>query len=242
MRKPRKPVQGQPPRAKLAVSPVALGLPCLLALLSLPGCSGQHRIKEDPLLGGKTLPAATSASTQAKLAVPDIPEPTTTLSTAALAAADALPGGRPLSIGDTAATTDAASPAARQPLAANPGWSGQPDGNPPAAVQLRRPVPVIQAGTDPAKATAAAETKTTEQKAIAAPAAAASQVKTDDLDAQLKRRGVIRHTTSNTPNGVLFRAIVPDSVPGSYHIVEATAADYRSAVLAVLQKIDQQPR
>lgn len=153
-------------------------------------------------------------------AVPPIPSANSAGSTAALAGNTGLKGGRPLWIGDGLARNDPA----RGMVAAN-------------GVALRRPEPIVQEvpldgprpGPVPNVVQPVGGTNTGPAPSY------------DQLQAQLRDRGVIFQKVDPVPEGVKVSCIVPNRAnPMVNRCLEATARDYAAAVQALIQQVDQQ--
>jgi hypothetical protein len=233
MRRPRQ--DGKTVGGSQARRPVWALLPCAVgvALVGLSGCQAPNETRAktaDPLTGeqgpqkiavGQTLPPQNRAGM-----TPAQPSTIASKSTAALLDPDPLQGGKPpLVIPDPQ----------KQQVAVQPtgDWQAKPGGSPtggqsalpvtlklPVATQPSVPPPVpgangsIQplpnAGCDPAQLAA------------------------------LKQRGVLWQNQQQVDGGMHFSCAVPNPKDASFsRVYEATAADLRSAVNAVLEQIDQ---
>ena len=240
-----------------------------LALLVACGCSTTSKTKGDPLMGefgpkGEVKPPATKTSSNQ---VPPIPAPSSGINNSNLAAGT-LPGSRNLAITqpqannptsltagskDNTATipaklepivqpvprdnvpvvpasnwdnkgqqTPTADPLlTQQPAAANPPAAGnQPTNNRPGLTW-----PNVNLGSNPPPA--------------AAPAAQNNAAPADQLQSQLKSRGVTWQRAENVAGGVKFSCIVPNPQnPQVSRAYEAIGPDYPAAVRAVLWEID----
>ncbi|MBM4072757.1 MAG: hypothetical protein FJ271_28095 [Planctomycetes bacterium] len=223
--------------SRRALSRLALVAAVLVAGLAT-GCNvlqGSKDKKHDPLFG-EYGPKKDSGSgpTKTSANVPPIPSASSN-SNAALAMAT-LPGSKQLSIGEperppsktpTAGTlTSAVPPPAVVPpggVAANAVLAG---GAPPGSATLSRPQPVVvSVPRDSAVQTAGANQEQTSEFFLS----------------PLRARGVSWHRADSVAGGIRFACIVPNRQnPSVTRIFEATAADFPSAVNAVLQQIDNQ--
>jgi hypothetical protein len=216
--------------------PVWILLPCAvgLALLGLNGCqtstSDTRTVGADPLKGEK-LPEKTAIGPQMppqNRAGMTPPQPSTiaSKSNAALLDPDPLVGGRPpLVIPD---------PQKQQaPMLPAGGWQAKPDGSLTGAqngppVVLRLPV-ATDAPTPPVPGTNS-------------PPQPLPGSSTDNaqLQAALKQRGVLWQDQKYVADGIRFSCAVANPLDASYsRVYEATAPDLRSAIMAVLEQIDQ---
>jgi hypothetical protein len=224
----------------------ALTLACwsggLFAFALLNGCNTFQRSRDtkepEPLFGeyhpksfGSAPPPAgktTSSRSGGAGAIPALPAATSSGSSAAIVSGDPLIGSHPLGIED---------PGRAQPVAA---WQGtrQLTSGPPAADMTPnlRP-PIVQAlPPDPnAGAAGPGGAQATPPAWSALPTAADF----DQLQQQLAGRDVIWQRLESYPGGYKFSCMVPKPFERDVNrTYEATAADYRSAIDAVLKKID----
>src|SRR5205814_1720477 len=135
---------------------------------------------------------------------------------------DPLPGGKAIGIPDPTATAQASWVAKDKPPA--------PPGVP--TVNIRPPEqPPIQPVPPP----------THNPDLPPVPVTQSAPPPDSDLAAALKARGVVYQQQSNVPGGVRFRCgVAPNPQDPTVLVVyEAVAADYRSAVIAVLNQIDK---
>lgn len=215
---------GRAARLALAALFIAMGL-------SVTGCSalqGKDK-KSDPLFGdhvpkdggGAGGPSKTSAN------VPPIPSASSS-SNAALAMAT-LPGAKQLAIGEPER------PPAKVPSSGT--LTSAAATTPPGSVT--QPVPPGSPATlsPPQPVVVPVPRDTTVQTA-----AATSQDQTSEyFMSQLRARGVSWHRADSVAGGIRFACIVPNRQnPSVTRIFEATAADFPSAVNAVLRQIDNQ--
>jgi len=219
-----------------------------------------ERVPEQPFgVAGPTPPPQNRAG----MTGPSAPQATASKSNAAMLVPDPLLGAKPIAIADSTSTQP-------QKAATTGGWQAkdpQP-GNPPGSaggpgVILREPVPVpvvpIQPVAPPtnvpsvAPGVGAAVQPVPPPSAIvptvaAGPGAAAAQpvspvgfTDSDPLQTTLKSRGVIWQDQKTLDDGVHFTCRVVNSQdPNFVRVYEAIGPDYRSAVQAVLDQIDQQ--
>ncbi len=79
------------------------------------------------------------------------------------------------------------------------------------------------------------------QTANAAPPALATP-SVNPLEAQLKERGVLKHSVEQTADGVLLTCFLSRGPAGGIRILEANAADYTSAAQVILERLSQESR
>jgi hypothetical protein len=195
----------------------------------------------DPLIGGdpvpnKSTPTAAPSKTKSA-ALPPLPSSSSATTTAAMAIGEPLPGSKTLAIDDGRNTPGG-------------GWQGgegkggtsatltgvQVAG---AGVQLHRPEPIVEPVPRPVPvALPPAVPAVTPASFSTVPAGA---LENEQLQALLKARGVSWQHQERVAEGVKFICAVPNRHnPDISRIYEATAADYASAVRAVLPQIDAQ--
>jgi hypothetical protein len=205
----------------------APGPPTATASKSVAGC-----LVPDPLIGAK--PIAIADSTQ--------PQPTPANTTGGWQAKDTQtstpatspsPGGVILRNPEPVPVTPI-QPVPPPSVAPTQGAAIQPVPPPPT------PVPAAGIGSVPPPPTPAPSTgmiPQTEKPAIVP----ASYSEPDPLQSALKARGVLSHDQKTVPEGVQVTCRVANPQdPNSIRVYEATGSDYRSAVQAVLNQIDQQ--
>jgi hypothetical protein len=199
------------------------------------GCSGWNKITGggtaapavgDPLYGSDPAqknPPAAAPSRSKSAALPAAPASNSSTSNVAMALGDPLPGSRPLAIEDVN----------KKPG----GWQGPGAGSSSGAqltgsvgVNLQKPEAIV----DPV------QRPTTLPVAGTAPAAP-SAADLDQLQAQLKQRGMTWQHEESVAGGVRFTCAVPNRHnPDINRFYEATAPDLAAAIRAVLQQIDSQ--
>jgi hypothetical protein len=205
--------------------------PLAVALLVLAGCAGDNRVATtfDPLLGGPPLrPAGPAARPPAQTAgpppaagslPPSSPAPFSPASNAALAAGAPRPSGtgNELRIGSPDGSWAGQGPAA----------AGEASG-----AVLRRPQPVIEPVGQRSPA------------AGAGPSESGAPLTTyEQAQAQLAARGVVwQRQERNADTGEWkFSCAIPNRQnPNLRRMYEARAADYLSAIRAVLEQIDRE--
>jgi hypothetical protein len=195
----------------------------------------------DPLVGGDPLPkaapapaAATVPATKTSKAatLPALPASSSSASTAAMAIGEPLSGGR-----TTLAIDD-------KNMSPGGAWQG-PGGVTPASgqagpVQLQRPEPIVDPvqRPTPVPLPPAGPTGVTPASYSATPG---SMAENEQLQAQLKTRGVTWQNQQVVAEGIKFTCAVPNRHnPDITRLYEATAGDLGAAVRAVLQQIDEQ--
>lgn len=225
-------------RPRLHVLPL---FPIALILLCSLGCPGTNRFSnttnnknEDPLLGGYKPKATTT--TETKSPVPPIPQANSTMSNAAMATALPLDGGRPLLIPDN----DAKPLNENSPNPAGPGnnspWTTQ-TGNSSQKTILGPPQPISKQEVKDVPAVAAQGNGMGFAKPENTPVVPASY---DQLQQELKKRGVRWQKQEPTANGVRFLCGVPHPKNAkAERVIEAIAPDLPRAILGALEKIDR---
>jgi hypothetical protein len=195
-------------------------LAATFCLVLAAGCNSTSntKAKQDPLVGDIHPPANPNnpfapqpPANAHQNGVPPVPTTQGPVTNAALAS---IAGSRPLAIGDaTQAGLRTAQPAGYVAPAST--------GRPRVVALPRDPAapPVLNTGS-----------------------VAANQATTDVLQAQLRARGVLFQKVDAVPEGgIKFSCLVPSpSNPESHQFYEAIAADYPSAVQAVIVQIDRQ--
>jgi hypothetical protein len=227
----------------------------------LAGCNGlfHKHDTEDPLVGPgpKGLKADPGKTTQTRSGVPPVPAANSSASNADLAVGGQLAGGRPLGIDDRPGGANGWQGVGRDGQPVRTVGGGAADGGViPAAggVILRRPEPLVeqppqvqplpQAGTvgglTPVPAIIYGQEPVAGPPGANPPAASPPAVNIDQLQEQLKARGVAWQRQEVTRDGVRVICALPDRAnPDRQHIYEATAATPAAALQVVLAKIDQ---
>lgn len=227
--------------------------PLAFALLAAPACSttkGTVKKDPDPLLGDTAPKKSDPLTTQAKSVppVPPVPLYQTSVSTAGLAAALPLDGGRPpLAIPNDSAKTGANSGT----------WTGQtPPGsfnaNPPAA-GAPQPVPVLGAPQPipmPVPVIGG-NNSATDHGSIPAPggiafAAEVAPVATpsyEQLQLELQKRGMIWQKAEQLPNSVRFSCgVAHPQNANAERFIQTEGPNVVTAIQAALVQIDGPPR
>jgi hypothetical protein len=211
-----------------------------LALLPVGGCrstGGGPNKSGDPLVGewvpkGFTAAPAPPRNTSKGGGVPPLPQATSTSSTAAIAQGDPLPGSRPLRINNGKGSDGWQRLPAEQER--NPGQLTTGQGNPAGGVNLRRPEPVPVAPVGQAWQAPGGVVPTSTWPGTSTPS------DYDQLQAQLKARGVAWQRLETLSDGYKFTCSVPNPEhPEFSRIYEASARDYRAAIHAALEQIDR---
>ena len=199
-------------------------------LLPLAGCSvGQSNstatAAADPLLGlfpGPD-PAKPPAGATAQTAAPVAPLPLTQSSATAPAVLAGQSGGRPLAIPDAA--TNGGVPAQLTAGPRDAGWNLAPNPHP-------KVVPVPRDNGTPASPNVQ---RTGSWATPGAPAAAPTK---DQVQAQLKQRGVVGEKVDLVPNGLRMTCYVARSDNSSaFRVHEVVAPDYVAAAQAILRQL-----
>jgi hypothetical protein len=228
-------------------------VPVCLLTLCLVGCPGNNRRPDegDVLKGDfKYLKENDSKTTHAKspvpvASVPPIPEYSYSISTAAMAAAAPLQGGKPLSIPDKSAPNGKGGwtgPGAPTPGGSN--WTGQPAGGNLAgqpgggAIKLGPVQPLVPAGQTPGTqggGVVPSGLKTPQ-------ATGAATVSYEQLQQELKKRGMLWHRApEQTATGVKFTCAVPHpQEPQAEWVIEAEGPDLITAMQAALAQLQGQ--
>jgi hypothetical protein len=191
----------------------------LFGLLLLAGCQNgqQQRLPDkvgDPLLGsdGLTIPKKDMAQGNTTPAQSPLPLTRQTSSTAEMASGGATMGGR----------AAIAIPVSQDGLSRN-GWQIGSDAKP----VLKQPIP------DGSSA------QSVPIVPISSPPAISSST-TDQLEAQLKAKGVVFSRHEPVPEGIKLICIVPNPQnPDALRTYQVTARDSESAMRAILEKLDQ---
>ena len=235
--------RGKTPQARGALA-LACWSGALFTFALLSGCKAAGTQNPDPLVGdmhpktfGNTPPPAgktTSSKSGNAGAIPALPVATSTGSSAAIASGDPLLGSRPLGIEDAGR---------EQPVAAWQGTKQLTSGQSGADMTPALRPPMVQPlPPDPnAGAAASGGAPATPPAWSAQPAAA----EFDQLQQQLVERNVIWQRLESYQGGYKFSCMVPKPFDRDVNrTYEATAPNYKSAILAVLKKIDddRQPR
>jgi hypothetical protein len=233
----KKQEEGISARITSACLPLFLGA---LALLSgcntwqkLTGSGPTAQAVTDPLVGGDpaqkaTSTAAASSNRSKSSAIPAIPASSSSSSNAAMVVGQPLPGGKTLAIDDKSKNTGNWQGSAP---AAGPATGTLTNG--PGAVQLQRP----EAMVDPVQRPMPVPVPL----APASPVPAVAGPSPDQLQTQLKQRGVTFQHQEQVAGGVKFTCAVPNRHnPDINRFYEATASDLPGAIQAVLQQIDAQ--
>jgi hypothetical protein len=212
-----------------------------VGLLIVSGCQSLNdsRAKPggDPLFGEKAVdrpPIGPTPPPQNRAGMVPSPPTSTAAKSNTQALLESLPNGKaPLSIGDTnQQTTQTAAgwqPKDGQPTVTVTGATGGP------GVQIKTPeaVPI------PPVSLPAINTLQPVPTVPVNPVAPSAANDTDQLLAQLKARGMVWNTQQPIAGGVRFSCGIASSQnPNAIEAYEATAADYRSAISAVLQKLN----
>ena len=210
-----------------AVLALLLGALCLTA-----GCqsTNESRTKTpDPLMGEKapvmpSIGPTPPPQNRANMTVP--PPPTSTASKSITAmVVDPLSGGKAIGIPDPNAPAQTAGWVVKDK---QPGGTGSGAGGPTVSIRAPEIQPVPPPTYNP----------NLPPNPLVTPVPAVSDA--DPLLTALKTRGMVYQQQDNVPGGVRFRCAVPSPQdPTVLERYEATAADYRSAVLAVLNQIDK---
>jgi hypothetical protein len=206
-------------------------------MLGLAGCSTTHFGAQDnpgdPLLGeSPTAPRSTSPAPGSTASLPPAP---TGAGTTNAALASQTPPGLAITAGD--------------------GWARKVEGTSPPAAGSYKPVsqprePKVEAIP---KDTSIASPSSSLQPPAVGPApiqptgwTAGSPSPTytaDQLEAMLKQAGVLGHRQESLPDGRVKLTCVAQTSPTTTDNLEITAADYSTAVLAILREIDaRRPR
>ncbi len=216
---------------------------------TISGCSplNESRAKPggDPLMGekapgGPTIGPPQPPQNRANMQVPSGPTATASKSNAQMAAGvDPLQGGKALIIPDPTQPTQTVGgwqPKDKQPGvvvgAGGPGVTIRPPEQPIQPV----PPPTFNGQLPPVPNTGAT---------VPAPAPGTGSgtgpfPDYDKLILELKQRGMVWQTQQGVAGGVRFTCGVASSQdPSQIQVYEATGPDYRSAILAVINKIDQ---
>jgi hypothetical protein len=223
------------------------------------GTKGTQTASSDPLMGEKTpeRPYGVAGPTpppQNRAGMSSgQPQATASKSNAAMLMPDPLTGGKSIGIPDgdqpPAATTGGWQ--AKDPQPGNPGGPGVTLRTPePVPVPIQHvPPPSNVPGTTPAAGAVLqpAPTPAPVPTVVATPTAPTPQVvspvaftEPDPLQSALKTRGVIWQDQKTESDGVHFTCRVANSQdPNFVRVYEAVGHDYRTAVQAVLEQIDQ---
>jgi hypothetical protein len=208
-------------------------------VLALPACSGARTgatarkatpaaPEPDPLLGGDpTKKVADNTSTQTK-SVPPVPEYQASVSTAAIATALHLEGGRaPLAIASEPGKYDWTGPVQpATPTAISP-WQGAPGGAAP------KPVPVLGPPQPIPPGNAGGEVN------VAATQVASNGSAYNQLLWELKKRGVTWQKVDPIATGVRFTCSLPHPQnPNAEWVIHVEAADAITAMQEALVRLD----
>jgi hypothetical protein len=248
---PRPAQPGKAEKGSLQALRVVISLILLTGLtaLSAPGCAGQHKKEEDPLVGPgpkglqKVDPGTT---TKTKSQVPPLPTANTAGSNAALVVGpEPLSGGRNLGIPDGKLTGGAGGWQGIGPDGkALPTTSGRWDGVRTASgTILKQPEPIVEEVPRIQPGPQAAPAQPVPAPAVPSASTLPAGDGIEQLQAALKARGVVSLRPEATTKGVRVTCAIPDTTrPDNLHFYAAEAADQPAALRALITKIDQDRR